>query len=97
MLFIRVSLGFGWWAEGMEPLPVLVGDEYDGGTASAGDTMKCRKRKRLDVLNRRKSNAGDCDPTDADADSERICKEKQSPAQDGIGEVGRLYIWCVKA
>ena len=82
MLFLRLSLGFGWCLEGSEPVPEEV-EECEG--------QGSRKRKRLDVFKKREEKELDSAVPEAAQDS-----KKKDLVNDGIGEVGRLCIWCVK-
>jgi predicted CopG family antitoxin len=91
LLFQRVSLGFGWCLEGSQPL--LEEDK----TVDLRPWQ--RKRKRLDVLGRKatarekvqveKSGKGE-------TEGEKIKLDESKGEGDGLSQVGRMCIWCVK-
>jgi hypothetical protein len=85
-------MGFGWCLEGSQPLP----EEDEMVDLKPWQ----RKRKRLDVL-RKKTEARN----EAEAEKKGKNKETQKDEPsldktkgegDGLGQVGRLCIWCVK-
>jgi hypothetical protein len=85
LLFLRVSMGFGWCLEGSKPLPSTQ-EEYEASLKLHG-----RKRKRLDVFKQKdKESADGREPAANPAES------IPQPVEDGIGDAGRLCIWCVK-
>jgi hypothetical protein len=85
LLFLRVSMGFGWCLEGSRPLPSTQ-EEYEANLRLHG-----RKRKRLDVFKQiDKETANRRKPADNQVES------TPQPVEDGVGDVGRLCIWCVK-
>lgn len=84
LLFIRVSLGFAWCLDG------TVSDEDVEGEKYGCSGTKGRKRKRLDVFKSREGGVEKKEPIVHDEDKEKIS------GSDGVGEVGRLCVWCVK-
>lgn len=87
ILFLRVTLGFGWCLEGSEPLSVSTDLKVYG-----------KKRKRLAVFedkDRKGKKKKVCD-NKAEAVEETTQEGKKAAAGDGIGEVGRLCIWRVQ-
>lgn len=92
LLFLRVSLGFGWCLEGSEPLP---NDE------NAIEKARGRKRQRLNVL-KQKESAEEDPKKKLKGNNKDVTKSKSAETalkadiNDENGEVGRLCIWCVK-
>ena len=98
---MRLSFGFGWCLEGSAPLP----NDEDENDEGSKEKLRGRKRKRLDVF---KKGDKDTATESEDTTGERMEKEaKTEPEQkqakadeklagDGVGEVGRLCIWCVE-
>jgi hypothetical protein len=82
--FLRVSLGFGWCLEGTMPhQPEEEGEYVLPGTRD-------RKRKRLNVFKNKE--------VGAEKKLSVVQNEGKGKALlgDGVGEVGRLCVWCVK-
>jgi hypothetical protein len=108
LLFMRLSLGFGWCLEGSAPLDYGEEGGEDKDEQGLKDRLRGRKRKRLDVFGEREKNEGK-EKENKEAKM-REAKEKgkgneipergnadeKSAVGDGVGEVGRLCIWCVK-
>ncbi|KAF2199677.1 hypothetical protein GQ43DRAFT_375678 [Delitschia confertaspora ATCC 74209] len=92
LFFLRVSMGFGWCIEGSE-LAQDIGNEEDKennrnvGAGGNEGLRKGKKRKRVDdgdILNSKEKGKVEDG------------KYGAASAADGVGEVGRLCIWCVK-
>ncbi|KAF2190203.1 hypothetical protein K469DRAFT_25482 [Zopfia rhizophila CBS 207.26] len=88
LLFLRVSLGFGWCLEGTEPEAVVI--------EGAGKENKGRKKGRK----RKKGGQSEDEAKEKEKGKEKVedpkTNEKKIVGGDGVGEVGRLCIWCVK-
>ena len=84
LCFLRVSLGFGWCHEGTLPHQPGEEEEY------VFPGMRDRKRKQLNVFKSKEMEVKKEQPV-----VQYEGKEK-TPVGDGVGEVGRLCIWCVK-
>ncbi|KAF2276361.1 uncharacterized protein EI97DRAFT_398063 [Westerdykella ornata] len=97
MLFLRVTMGFAWCADGTAPGP------------AEGERVTLpfeRKRKRLDVFGEAATGKGkgkgkekEKGKSDEKEDAKTRPggqKEKSEEMTGGVGEVGRLCIWCVK-
>ncbi|KAF2659653.1 hypothetical protein K491DRAFT_755187 [Lophiostoma macrostomum CBS 122681] len=96
LLFVRLSLGFGWCLEGSSSSTALesIEDEDEDGE-EAKDQLRGRKRKRLDVFHvREKERERDKEKGKESLESGNAVEKAMSG--DGVGEVGRLCIWCVK-
>lgn len=86
MLFLRVTLGFGWCLEGSKPL-------------SGGVDLKVhgKKRKRLNVLDEKKKKGTKTKLLEEGIEAvEKTKEERKVAGGDGVGEVGRLCIWSVQ-
>jgi hypothetical protein len=83
LFFIRVSLGFGWCLEASAPLEPEVEEDY----VFAG--TKGRKRKCLNVFKSKTAESEKEQPIGSN-EKENAC------VSNGVGEVGRLCVWCVK-
>jgi len=93
LLFLRVHLGFGWCIESTASSTVLkTTKEAEPGqnkpVDQGGVLGKDRKRKRPEE-------AGDIASSNADEEANST-NRIDATYGDGIGEVGRLCIWCVK-
>lgn len=84
MLFLHITLGFGWCLEGSEPLCTDL-------------KVYGKKRKRLAVFEEKDKKGKKKKASEKKAEAvEHSNKEKKVTAGDGIGEVGRLCIWSVQ-
>jgi len=104
LLFLRVSMGFGWYLGDTTP---VVNDGDDDEKEEEGIL---RKGKVLKVFKSRKEGE-EKKEEGAEAEAEAKAKgmgkgtkklgdvkrvEEIDPTSDSVGEVGRLCIWCVK-
>jgi hypothetical protein len=85
LYFLRVSLGFGWCHEGT--VPHQPGGEEDEHMCVGA---RGRKRKQLNVFKSKEIEGEKEQPV------VQYEGKKKAPVGDGVGEVGRLCVWCVK-
>lgn len=84
MLFLHITLGFGWCLEGSEPLCTDL-------------KVYGKKRKRLAVFEEKDKKGKKKKASEKKAEAvEHSNKDKKVTVGDGIGEVGRLCIWSVQ-
>jgi hypothetical protein len=92
MRFLRLSMGFGWCVEGAGPLENGVDVGKYGRKRKKVDVFAKGEEKKLKTEARDgfTKKGRDCDGPD------RAIVPKEQKSSDGIGDVGRLCIWCVK-
>lgn len=89
LLFLRLTLGFGWCLEGSKPLP----------SDQEIMAMHSRKRRRLDVFKTGIGGSSTETQTPATVGPKEAAEAKLTKDElekEGVGDVGRLCIWCVK-